>query len=147
MQVEMTVVSALFMLPTGLIFPALLRAANTPPASQTLKRAEHLVEDALENVDDEIAYGHQGQEPGIRRVREYSEYGSRLYANEHGHAAPSVQYQLSLSSTSRVVGKSRTKCSVKTDDCFMMISHAQGSRPTCFTIFSSHECWPKFRRE
>ncbi len=32
----MTVVSALFMLPAGVIFPALVRAANTPPASQTL---------------------------------------------------------------------------------------------------------------
>lgn len=37
-QVEMTVVSALFMLPAGLIFPALLRVANTPPVSQTLER-------------------------------------------------------------------------------------------------------------
>ncbi|CAM9609633.1 unnamed protein product, partial [Ectocarpus fasciculatus] len=37
-KVEMTVVSALLMLPTGVIFPALLRAGNTPPASQTLKR-------------------------------------------------------------------------------------------------------------
>ena len=37
-QVEMTVVSALFMLPAGVIFPALQRAANTPPASQTLDR-------------------------------------------------------------------------------------------------------------
>lgn len=34
----MTVVSALFMLPAGVIFPALVRAANTPPASQTLDR-------------------------------------------------------------------------------------------------------------
>ncbi len=34
----MTVVSALFMLPAGMIFPALVRAANTPPASQTLDR-------------------------------------------------------------------------------------------------------------
>ncbi|CAM9110513.1 unnamed protein product [Ectocarpus fasciculatus] len=49
--VEMTVVSALFMLPAGLIFPALLRVANTPPASQTLERPlsqeerpEHAVE-------------------------------------------------------------------------------------------------------
>lgn len=32
----MTVVSALFMLPAGVIFPALVRAANTPPHSQTL---------------------------------------------------------------------------------------------------------------
>lgn len=68
----MTVVSALFMLPAGLIFPALLRAANTPPASQTLKRAEGLVEDALDNVDDEISYGHERQEPGVRLVREHS---------------------------------------------------------------------------
>ncbi|CAN0519234.1 unnamed protein product, partial [Ectocarpus sp. 12 AP-2014] len=37
-KVEMTVVSALFMLPAGVIFPALLRVANTPPASQTLQR-------------------------------------------------------------------------------------------------------------
>lgn len=34
----MAVVSALLMLPTGVIFPALLRAGNTPPASETLKR-------------------------------------------------------------------------------------------------------------
>ena len=34
----MTVVSALVMLPAGVLFPALLRAANTPPASQTLDR-------------------------------------------------------------------------------------------------------------
>ena len=69
----MTFVSAIFMLPAGLVFPALLRAANTPPASQTLKRAEHLVEDALENVHDEISYDLQRKKPGIRRVREYSE--------------------------------------------------------------------------
>lgn len=31
--------SALFMFPTGVIFPALLRAANTPPASKTLEMA------------------------------------------------------------------------------------------------------------
>ncbi|CAM9100172.1 unnamed protein product [Ectocarpus sp. 8 AP-2014] len=35
---QMTVVSALFMLPAGVIFPTLLRVANTPPASQTLQR-------------------------------------------------------------------------------------------------------------
>ncbi|CAM9396526.1 unnamed protein product [Ectocarpus sp. 4 AP-2014] len=35
---KMTVVSALFMLPAGVIFPTLLRVANTPPASQTLQR-------------------------------------------------------------------------------------------------------------
>ena len=33
----MTTATALFMLPTALIFPTLLREANTPPASVTLR--------------------------------------------------------------------------------------------------------------
>lgn len=38
-QAEMTAATALFMIPTALIFPALLRKANTPPSSATLSRA------------------------------------------------------------------------------------------------------------
>lgn len=38
----MTAVTALFMLPTAVIFPALLRRANTPPSSVTLERAARL---------------------------------------------------------------------------------------------------------
>lgn len=34
----MTTATALFMLPTAVIFPALLREANSPPASVTLRR-------------------------------------------------------------------------------------------------------------
>lgn len=73
MQVEVTVVSALFMLPAGLIFPALLRAANTPPASQTLRRAEELDQDAADDVDGDLSYRQQTQEPGVHLVREHSE--------------------------------------------------------------------------
>lgn len=68
----MTVASALFMLPAGLIFPALLRAANTPPASQTLKRAEDLGRGAVDDVNDDISYEQQTQEPGPHLVRELS---------------------------------------------------------------------------
>ena len=35
----MAAVTALFMMPTALVFPALLRIANTPPSSATLARA------------------------------------------------------------------------------------------------------------
>lgn len=38
----MTAVTALFMIPTAMIFPALLRRANTPPASVTLRRESRL---------------------------------------------------------------------------------------------------------
>lgn len=69
----MTVVSALFMLPAGLIFPALIRAANSPPASQTLKRAEDFAQNAVQNVDDEASYRQQRPEPGFRLVRDHSE--------------------------------------------------------------------------
>lgn len=37
----MTVVTALFMIPTALVFPALLRQANTPPHSVTLARERY----------------------------------------------------------------------------------------------------------
>lgn len=37
----MAAVTALFMIPTALVFPALLRKANTPPSSVTLKRVQH----------------------------------------------------------------------------------------------------------
>ncbi|CAN0003126.1 unnamed protein product [Pylaiella littoralis] len=39
-KVQMAVVTALFMMPTAVVFPALLRLANTPPASDTLVSAE-----------------------------------------------------------------------------------------------------------
>lgn len=35
-QAEMTVVTALFMIPTAMAFPAMMRSANTPPSSDTL---------------------------------------------------------------------------------------------------------------
>lgn len=35
----MTAAPAFFMLPTALVFPALMRKANTPPSSATLSRA------------------------------------------------------------------------------------------------------------
>ncbi len=38
----MAVVTALFMVPTALVFPALLRKANTPPSSVTLMRPRQL---------------------------------------------------------------------------------------------------------
>eukprot|EP00752_Nemacystus_decipiens_P006064 g5472.t1 len=76
-KVEMTVVSAVFMLPTGLIFPALLRAANTPPASQTLNGAEDLIQNARNRVDDEISHGNQGLQPGVHLVREYKNNNTR----------------------------------------------------------------------
>ncbi|CAM9773342.1 unnamed protein product [Scytosiphon promiscuus] len=40
-KAQMTVVTALFMIPTALVFPALLRQANTPPRSITLKRERY----------------------------------------------------------------------------------------------------------
>eukprot|EP00752_Nemacystus_decipiens_P006052 g5462.t2 len=51
-KVEMTVVSALLMLPTGVIFPVLLRAANTPPASETLQRVAR--QDQLERSNYDL---------------------------------------------------------------------------------------------
>ena len=36
----MAAVTALFMIPTALVFPALLRKSNTPPSSVTLKRVQ-----------------------------------------------------------------------------------------------------------
>ncbi|CAM9611479.1 unnamed protein product, partial [Laminaria digitata] len=36
----MTTVTALFMLPTAVIFPTLLREANSPPSSVTLRRRQ-----------------------------------------------------------------------------------------------------------
>ncbi|CAM9187348.1 unnamed protein product, partial [Hapterophycus canaliculatus] len=44
-KVEMTLVSALFMFPTAVMFPALLRVANTPPSSQTLEVAARAQEE------------------------------------------------------------------------------------------------------
>lgn len=41
LQVQMTIVTALFMLPTAIVFPMLLRLANTPPSSLTLLRRRH----------------------------------------------------------------------------------------------------------
>lgn len=35
----MTAATALFMIPTALVFPAMMRLANTPPSSETLTRA------------------------------------------------------------------------------------------------------------
>ncbi|CAM9368841.1 unnamed protein product, partial [Ectocarpus sp. 8 AP-2014] len=35
-KAEMTAVTALFMIPTALVFPAMMRIANTPPSSGTL---------------------------------------------------------------------------------------------------------------
>ena len=40
----MTAATALFMIPTALVFPALLRKANTPPSSFTLSRARKTVD-------------------------------------------------------------------------------------------------------
>ncbi|CAM9387820.1 unnamed protein product [Ectocarpus sp. 12 AP-2014] len=37
-KAEMTAVTALFMIPTALVFPAMMRLANTPPSSETLTR-------------------------------------------------------------------------------------------------------------
>lgn len=37
MKTLFTVITALFMIPTAVVFPALLRRANTPPPSVTLK--------------------------------------------------------------------------------------------------------------
>lgn len=41
-QAQMTVVTALFMIPTAIIFPTLLKRANVPPPSSTLKRQRRL---------------------------------------------------------------------------------------------------------
>ncbi|CAM9917336.1 unnamed protein product [Ectocarpus fasciculatus] len=38
-KAEMTAVTALFMIPTALAFPAMMRIANTPPSSGTLALA------------------------------------------------------------------------------------------------------------
>lgn len=54
------------MLPTGLVFPALLRAANTPPASITLVEARTVArQDTLEDEDED--YGLFDQ---LRREQE-----------------------------------------------------------------------------
>ncbi|CAN0008011.1 unnamed protein product, partial [Ectocarpus sp. 12 AP-2014] len=37
-KAEMTAATALFMIPTALVFPAMMRLANTPPSSETLTR-------------------------------------------------------------------------------------------------------------
>lgn len=52
----MTVVSALFTLPSGVAFPVLLRAANTPPAFKTLERVarQDQHEDANYNLYDQL---------------------------------------------------------------------------------------------
>lgn len=41
-QAQMVAVTALFMIPTALVFPALLRKANTPPSSMTLSRTRRV---------------------------------------------------------------------------------------------------------
>ena len=69
-QVEMTVVSALVMLPAGVIFPALQRAANTPPASQTLERIVRKgTHDGPDyNLDDELMRQQDERDPDCPRT-------------------------------------------------------------------------------
>ena len=69
-QVEMTVVSALVMLPAGVIFPALQRAANTPPASQTLERiVRKRTHDGPDyNLDDELMRQRDERDPDCPRT-------------------------------------------------------------------------------
>lgn len=62
MKTLFTVVTALFMIPTAVVFPALLRRANTPPPSVTLrsrtltrwsKRGEQRFKSAAYQEEDE----------------------------------------------------------------------------------------------
>lgn len=55
----MTAVTALFMIPTALVFPALLRKANTPPSSVTLTRSRW---DTVSEQQD-LASNEQDEEP------------------------------------------------------------------------------------
>lgn len=87
-QVEMTVVSALLMLPTGVIFPALLRAGNTPPASQTLNRVavrQEEPEGPNHDLHDEL---QREQDERVDDFRTALQDGERLcqYVPARGHS-------------------------------------------------------------
>lgn len=71
-QAQLTVMTALFMIPAAVIFPALLRLANTPPASVTLTRVNPRPslwwrgrnERSKERVDEPDDGENASEEPG-----------------------------------------------------------------------------------
>lgn len=76
----MTAVTALFMIPTALVFPALLRKANTPPKSVTLSRSrwdQRRAEDEQSvRMRDGSSMRQRGR-PNEERSEEESETGPR----------------------------------------------------------------------
>lgn len=77
MQVELTLVSALFMFPTGVVFPAILRVANTPPSSQTLEMAPRTRRDEpggpATDHHDHVKVAQEERDADFRRVLEEGE--------------------------------------------------------------------------
>ena len=79
-QAKMTAVTALFMVPTALVFPALLRKANTPPSSVTLSRPRwdqrHAGHEQSVRVQDGYSMRGRGR-LGKEQSEEESETGPR----------------------------------------------------------------------
>ncbi|CAM9100098.1 unnamed protein product [Ectocarpus sp. 8 AP-2014] len=90
-KVEMTVVSALLMLPTGVIFPALLRAGNTPPASQTLKRVpvrQEEPEGPNHDLYDELQRKQEERVDDFRTALQDARSNAREQMHRGGFSAP-----------------------------------------------------------
>lgn len=68
----MTAVTALFMIPTALVFPALLRKANTPPSSMTLARRRR-VQRQIVHTRHTPKRGGRSTQQGKRRSHEKAE--------------------------------------------------------------------------
>ncbi len=73
----MTVVSALCMLPAGVIFPALVRAANTPPPSQTLERGVR--KETTEGLNDGLY-----KELMLKQTERDADFQAGLHEGESG---------------------------------------------------------------
>ncbi|CBJ29023.1 conserved unknown protein [Ectocarpus siliculosus] len=90
-KVEMTVISALLMLPTGVIFPALLRAGNTPPASQTLKRVpvrQEEPEGPNHDLYDELQRKQEERVDDFRTALQDARSSAREQMHRGGFSAP-----------------------------------------------------------
>lgn len=69
----MTAVTALFMLPTALVFPALLRKANTPPSSMTLTRTRRVQRQIVQTRQVLERGGRSSMEQDARTINEKAE--------------------------------------------------------------------------
>lgn len=125
----MAVVTALFMMPTTVVFPALLRLANTPPASGTLnsvKYAQYRI--ASERPPPPTAFDTLRSEYEEALKNKEDDYMVVLDQGEHVFYLSSNSNTCSVELTHRILGVSESA-----------LSHVLGQVSSCFPIRTTAE--------